>query len=113
MTDYQDLVARLRKPKLWLYSNGYALNFESNNPFEAADAIEALMRERDEARAERNDYARKAWSEKADNDALRALLREAREALEYAREWFDCDIMIVNDAIDRIDAALKGGDGDE
>lgn len=51
MTDDKNLVERLRAPAYW-FSGSYAGHEGENGaPLEAADAIERLTRERDEARA--------------------------------------------------------------
>ena len=57
--------------------------------------------ERDEAES----LLAKARAELAARDEL---LKEAREALEFCKEYFDGDVAIVEDAIARIDAAPKG-----
>lgn len=75
-----DLLKRLREPKRWEYWNGYALTFESNAPFDAADEIVRL----------RKDLAR-----------MSNLYLEAIGALKEARPLFhDCDATAIR--MDRV-----------
>jgi len=126
MTD--DIVHRLRNPSHWLFrivgpKSGATVQGESDAPREAADEIERLRADLDAYQKERDEEVVRLRvelakeRERADahyrvlecvsskRDALRELLREAREWIVEGKVDF-------NDALaDRIDAALKGEKG--